>query len=107
MKNSEVASQRDELLPRIVLGTGVLESRAMLHGQAGRDEVFPVLVERERLHGLVGKESNRVMKKERFFSCIRATQSNFHRKDTRRDWSASRHSVSSRRSPGDFAKGQE
>lgn len=67
MKKSEMASQRDVLLPRIVAGADVMESRAILFDQSSRDGVFDILVERERLHGLVGKASNRALKKESVF----------------------------------------
>lgn len=65
VSKSAVASRRDELLPRVILVEKDLKSRAVLFDRAGKDEVLSVLVERERLHGLVGNESSRTRKAER------------------------------------------
>eukprot|EP00171_Calliarthron_tuberculosum_P011398 IDg11398t1 len=67
MTKAEIGRNRDRLLPRIVLPTGAVRSRGQIFDQTGSGEVFRVLVERERMHGLVGRPSNRSFTEERGF----------------------------------------
>lgn len=64
MTKAEISPRREELLPRLVMDPDITQTRAQMFDKAGPEEVFKVLAERERLHGFVGKISNRAKGKE-------------------------------------------
>lgn len=64
MTKAQIAPRRENMRARIVLEPEVEFRRRQVFDRAGPDQVFEVLVERERLHGLVGKTSILAMQHE-------------------------------------------
>jgi hypothetical protein len=80
MTKAEMGSSRDRFLPRIVLSPGTVLSCARVFDDAAPHEVFSVAVERERMHGLVGKASRALGAEREFFHAFVRT----HRSPTGR-----------------------
>lgn len=65
MKKSDIGSRRDELMENIILPSDCMLTRARFYDSASSDYLFDILLPRDRLHGLVGRPSNRAKTHER------------------------------------------